>query len=358
MTLLSRTSRPLLSLYQGAMRKLHDLRYLFFELTNQCNLACIHCGSDCVEDPTQADLPAEKILEVLGEIKARWDSHQIFIVLSGGEPLCYPNVFDLGAKINNLEFPWGMVTNGFGWTPKKIQQAKRAGLRSITVSLDGPPLEHDWLRGRKNSYKKAVKTISLLTADRFWRAMDVITCVNERNLDQLDNVHDVLRELGVPAWRLFTISPIGRAAGEPDLFLDAEQYQTLLRFIERKRGESELEINLSESGYVGPHFELCVRDQYYFCRAGISTGGVMVNGDIAACPNIDRRFAQGNVFHDSFVETWEKKYQVFRDRSWMKRGECASCKEWRHCQGNSFHLWDVDENRTKLCHCQEFGLLR
>lgn len=82
----------------------------------------------------------------------------------------------------------------------------------------------------------------------------------------------------------------------------------------------------------------------------------MVNGDILACPNIDRRFRQGNVHHDSFLDVWENRHEPFRDREWMRVGRCAACSEWRHCQGNSFHLWDLDRNESKLCHFRDLGL--
>ena len=117
-----------------------------------------------------------------------------------------------------------------------------------------------------------------------------------------------------------------------------------------------MKVSLSESGYLGPDHEGTVRTQYYFCRAGINVAGIMVNGDILACPNIDRRFKQGNIREDSFVETWETRYREFRDRSWMKVGDCKKCGQWRYCQGNSLHLWDKDKNRTKLCHCEAFRL--
>lgn len=51
--------------------------------------------------------------------------------------------------------------------------------------------------------------------------MDVVTCVNRRNLGQLEAVYDLLAARDVPAWRLFTISPIGRAARVPRLLLSA-----------------------------------------------------------------------------------------------------------------------------------------
>ena len=99
-----------------------------------------------------------------------------------------------------------------------------------------------------------------------------------------------------------------------------------------------------------------MRDDVYFCRAGINVAGIMSNGDILACPNIDRRFRQGNVHTDSFVEVWENRYREFRDRAWMRQGDCTRCKEWSMCQGNSFHLWDCDRCRPRLCHLDFYGL--
>ena len=116
-------------------------------------------------------------------------------------------------------------------------------------------------------------------------------------------------------------------------------------------------VKLSESGYLGPHYEHRVRDHAYFCATGINVAGIMVSGDILACPNIDQRLAQGNIFEDSFINVWENRYEKFRKRKWMKTGPCKSYSEWRLCQGNSLHSWDLDNNRPRLCHCNDFGLL-
>ena len=227
---------------------------------------------------------------------------------------------------------------------------------SVTVSLDGLEAAHDWLRAKKGSFKKAVNAIRLLVGADFLQAMDVITCANIHNLDTLEEVADLLVKLGVKEWRIFTISPIGRAVEHPELFLSPEQYAVLLEKIQNMRKRTDIRVALSESGYLGRHHELAVRDQYYFCSAGISTAGVMINGDMIACPNIDRRFAQGNVFNESFIDVWENKYQIFRDRSWMKKDRCAGCREWKYCQGGPFHLWSPDAATTKLCHFKDFGL--
>jgi radical SAM enzyme (rSAM/lipoprotein system) len=351
-----RLRKSLLPAFQHAMRQAHDLRYLFVELTQRCNLACLHCGSDCSHDKDVPDLPAADVVRVLHEIRTRYDPHRITVVLTGGEPLCHPEVFEIGKSAHEAGFPWGMVSNGLAWNDLAFQSARAAHLDSITVSLDGLRAEHDWLRGRKGSFDNAVRTIETLVRDPFIQVMDVVTCVNRRNLGSLDRVRTLLVDMGVKRWRLFTISPIGRAPQEPDLFLDAQGYQELMRDILRWRKESLPQTQLSESAYVGPHLEGRVRDDDFFCRAGVSIASVLVNGDILACPNIDRGFRQGNIRTDSFVDVWENRYGELRDRRWMRNGACKDCSEWSHCHGGAFHLRDAESHAYKLCPWRDFEL--
>jgi radical SAM protein with 4Fe4S-binding SPASM domain len=180
--------------------------------------------------------------------------------------------------------------------------------------------------------------------------------VNRRNLDTLDEVHRLVVDLGLTRWRLFTISPIGRATGQPDLFLDAPRYQALMERILGWKTRGPIRVELSESGYLGPCLERRVRDHDYFCGAGVRVGGVMVDGAILACPNIDRRFRQGSIFTDSFVDVWEHRFEAFRDRRWTRTGRCGRCDQWTWCQGNGMHLWDLDRHEPRLCHYEDYGL--
>jgi radical SAM enzyme (rSAM/lipoprotein system) len=350
-----RLRRPLLPAFRRLEARKHRLSYLFFELTQACNLACRHCGSDCTRDTTQPPLAKGDVLRVLREIALAQDPHQVMVVLSGGEPLCYPGVFDLGAEIHGLGFPWGMVTNGSAWTEREVQLAGAAHMGSVTVSLDGFEADHDWLRGREGSFRRALRALQLLLAAPWLQVLDVVTCVHPRNLPRLAEFRDFLAGLGLARWRIFTICPIGRAAADPELLLSPSGFRDLMDRIDGFRTQAGLEVNYSESGFLGRH-ECRVRDQPYFCRAGINISGVMVNGDILACPNIDRGFAQGNIHRDAFVDVWNHRYQAFRDRSWMKRGECADCTDWSLCEGNAFHLWQPGQQAPRLCHVQRFGL--
>jgi radical SAM protein with 4Fe4S-binding SPASM domain len=75
----------------------------------------------------------------------------------------------------------------------------------------------------------------------------------------------------------------------------------------------------------------------------------MADGSIAACPSIRADYSQGNIYKDDFMTVWNTRYQPYRDRSWMKKDECGTCKWFRYCQGNGMHLRDAD-GKLLFCH--------
>jgi len=178
---------------------------------------------------------------------------------------------------------------------------------------------------------------------------DVVTCVNRRNIKELNSIHNYLIRKGVKAWRLFTIAPIGRAKNNPDLILTDLQFKELLEFICLKRTEKSIDIKFSCEGYVG-QYELKVRDSFFFCRAGINIGSILTDGSISACPNIDRTLSQGSIYNDNFFEIWDKKFQSFRDRSWTKTGQCKECSDYSFCLGNGLHNWNKNNENVLICH--------
>jgi len=337
-------------------RKIHDLKVIFFEITDSCNINCIHCGSDCIKSDKNTELAPDIIIKTLKDIKKKYKSHNILVILSGGEPVLYKELNKLTYEINKLEFPWGLVSNGFAWSDNIFNIFKNNNLASVTISLDGLEEEHNWLRGHKSSFKNALKTIKRLSMAPFYQVMDVITCVNKKNIYKLDNIKDLLISLGVKKWRLFTISPIGRASTVPELFLNETEYKYMLDKVLEYKHDKNINLDLAACSYLGQNYELKIKEHRFFCKAGINVAGIMVNGDILACPNIDRRFKQGNIYKDNFINVWEKKYYEFRNRSWMKNGACKTCSDWNYCQGEGFHLRDYETKKTKLCHINEFKL--
>ena len=325
----------------------HELRQLFWECTLRCNLNCRHCGSDCKSVASQPDMPKEDFLRVLDSVAAHTNPNKVFVVITGGEPLMRPDLEACGREIYKKGFPWGIVTNGLAMTEKRLQSLVGSGMHTITVSLDGLEDEHNFMRGNPQSFKRAVEAIRIISAEKRIKS-DVVTCVNRRSIKNLDAIKELLVSLGVTGWRLFTIFPAGRAAKEDDLQLTAEEHRYLMEYIKRNRKEEKrITLNYCCEGFMGD-YEGDIRDHFYSCQAGVSVGSVLIDGSIGACASIRADYHQGNIYKDDFWYVWQNRYEVYRNREWMRKGICAECNMFRYCQGNGMHLRD---NNGNLLHC-------
>jgi len=319
------------------LEKKHPLRELFWECTLRCNLSCRHCGSDCKVINQITDMPFEDFGKALDSIASNTDPHKVMVIITGGEPLMRRDLEACGRAIYEKGFPWSMVTNGFAMTEDRFRSLRAAGLHAITVSLDGLEDDHNWMRGREGSFRRAADAIRMIAQSGI--TSDVVTCVNERNISHLNEIKELLIGLGVKAWRLFTIFPQGRAKDNPEMKLTGVQMREVMEFIKETRKEGRIQCSFACEGFLGV-YEGEVRDNFYACIAGNSVASVLADGSISACPSIRAKYYQGNIYRDDFWTVWNRGFQKFRDRSWMKTGICADCKYFRYCQGNGFHLRD------------------
>lgn len=338
--------------YRKNNAKLHTLRTLFWECTLRCNMNCRHCGSDCKMAPVP-DMPKEDFLKVIDDITPHVDTHTTFIIFTGGEALLRTDLEEVGKELYRREFPWGVVTNGYLLDERRLQSLIQSGMHSVTVSLDGFEEEHNWMRQNPHSFDRAANAIQLLVKQRniVW---DIVTCVNPKNIDRLEEFRDWLVSLGVKRWRCFTIVPMGRAAHDPELQLSNEQFRWVIDFINRTREEGKIHCSYGCEGFLGP-YERKVRDQLYYCRAGIEVASILNDGSISGCTSIRSDLHQGNIYKDDFWQVWENGFEPYRNRKWTKKGKCADCKMYRYCEGNGLHLYD-DDGELRFCHMERLGL--
>lgn len=97
------------------------------------------------------------------------------------------------------------------------------------------------------------------------------------------------------------------------------------------------------------NFEGEVRSHFFSCQAGVTVGSVLCDGSISSCPSIRADYHQGSIYKDDFMEVWNNNFAPYRDREWMRTGECADCQYFRYCRGNGMHLRD-SEGKLILCH--------
>ena len=332
---------------EANVRREHPLRQLFWECTLRCDLHCRHCGSDCKMQPEQADMPLADFLRVLDSIAAKTDPHRIFVIVTGGEPLMRRDLEQCGQAIDERGFPWGMVTNALHLTPQRFRSLRQAGLRTMTISLDGLEQDHNWMRGNAQSFRMVSQAIDMLVSEPDF-VFDIVTCVNRRNYPHLDEIRDFLIQKGVARWRLFSVFPVGRAAQDPDMRLTPDEFRGLFRFIRQTRQERRIRADYGCEGFLG-NLEGEVRNRFFSCQAGVTVGSVMADGAIAACASIRADYNQGNIYEDDFLDVWEHRYQPHRNHDWMRRDECACCRFFRYCRGNGMHLRD-GQGRLLFCH--------
>lgn len=334
--------------YVKTQSKLHKLDYLFWECTSSCNLACLHCGSDCKIIPNTEEMPAADFINIAKKVATQYNPREVMIVITGGEPLLRKDLPEVGKQLKKLGFPWGMVSNGYGLKPELFRELRNSGLRSVTISLDGLKESHDWMRGKTGSFDRALAGITLLTNEPKM-TYDVVTCVNQRNIGELQEIKKLLIETGVKNWRLFMIDPIGRAAENPELLLNNDQFKHLLDFIKENRQGGKIRTSYGCDGFLN-EYETEVRDGFFFCKAGVRVGSVLSNGDIGACPNIHRGFVQGNIYKDDFLDVWNNKFDQYRERSSFKTGICKDCKKWKDCRGDGMHLHEPGLDGPLVCY--------
>ncbi len=337
-------------LHRALQTRSHRLRYLFWECTLRCNLSCSHCGSDCISTSDVPDMALEEFLGVLDKICPSIDPAGTLIVITGGEPLVRQDLEVCGAAFRDRGFSWGMVTNGWAMTEERWIKLVDSGIKSLTVSFDGLEETHDDFRRRKGSWKRAARTLEFASATQ-GLTFDAMTSVTPRSLRELSEIRKILVEMGVKYWRLDMIFPKGRAKQHPELFLSDEQYVEMMEFLRETREQGQISAECGCDGYLGA-YEGLVRDTPFFCRAGINIGSVLCDGSISACPSLRADYIQGNIRQDDFLDVWENRFQVMRNRNWAQSGSCQSCKDWKYCNGNGLHLRDEKSGELAFCHLE------
>ena len=108
-------------------------------------------------------------------------------------------------------------------------------METISISIDGLEQTHDSFRGVPGSYKKIISNIKKLQEANFVNHIQVTTVFHKENINQLDELYNIMLNLGIDSWRLVSMDPIGRAKENDELLLNGEEIKKLLNFIKEKR---------------------------------------------------------------------------------------------------------------------------
>ena len=170
---------------------------LMLEPLHACNLTCTGCGRIREYETTiKQKLSIQECLDAVDECGAP------VVSICGGEPMIYPGIGELTAKILERKKVVYLCTNGM-FTKKKINDFKPSNRFFFNVHLDGLRESHDLAVERKGVFDSAIEGIKVAKAAGFMVCTNT-TVFTETNMAELDAMYAYLTELGVDG---FMISP-------------------------------------------------------------------------------------------------------------------------------------------------------
>lgn len=122
----------------GAAAEAEDLAaplYVAWQITNECNLACLHCIEESGPGKAFADeLDREQVLSVLDQLL---DREVPYLSFSGGEPMLHPHFFEMVERACARGAQLKIETNAHYLDPANAARLKALGVKAVQVSLDG-----------------------------------------------------------------------------------------------------------------------------------------------------------------------------------------------------------------------------
>ena len=131
---------------------------VIWNLIRRCNLTCKHCYATSADKDFPGELSTAQVYEVMGDLKGYGVP---VLILSGGEPLMRPDIFDISHRAKELGFYVGLSSNGTLITRDNIDRIGAVGYDYVGVSLDGMRETHDLFRRRQGAFDESLRGIRL-----------------------------------------------------------------------------------------------------------------------------------------------------------------------------------------------------
>lgn len=305
--------------------------YAVWELTLKCDHACNHCGSRAGH-ARDDELGTEDCLRIVDQM-ANLGIREVTLI--GGEPYLRDDWLQIVRAIRNRTMIPNMTTGGRGLTFERAVAARQAGLRAVSVSIDGLETAHDRLRNVRGSFRSAMQAL-----DNARRAGLRIACnsqLNRLSMPDLPGLAEALIATGVRAWQLALTAPMGRAADNVDFILQPYELLTLFPILAQVKSRCD-EAGLSfwpanNVGYFGPYAgHLRSRSpggHSKGCHAGKGSIGIEADGTLKGCPSLPTdAYGAGNLREYGLLELWErsKRLRYTRERTVDDlEGFCRTC---------------------------------
>jgi heme b synthase len=319
-------------------------KWIAWEVTQRCNLRCIHCRASSEETSAEGDFTTEESLRLLDDIAAL---SKPVIVLSGGEPLLRKDVFDIASYGTGLGLRMCMATNGTLIDDAVCEEMKKSQLRMVSLSLDGSTAAiHDDFRRQPGAFDGTLRGIEFLKKHGI--PFLINSSFTKRNQEDIPEIFRLARKLGATAWYMFMIVPTGRGEDIFSELIPKEDYEEILKWhYEMEKNEDNILVRPT----CAPHYyrvvpQMAKAEGKKFKRRSLtfSTGGgkgciaaqsiclIDAFGDVKPCSYFP--LSAGNVKKTPFRKIWEESPLFLELRDFKKyKGRCGTCEYLNVCGG-------------------------
>jgi radical SAM protein with 4Fe4S-binding SPASM domain len=342
------------------------LGLVFWETTKACNLTCRHCRAvpQKALGPTELDTNgAFDLIDAIAEVA------KPVLVLSGGEPLYRPDLFDIAAYGIESGFRMALATNGTLIDGRMAAKIADAGFSRVAISLDGATAEtHDRFRGVAGAHTRALSALRLLRDEGV--SVQINSTVARHNVEELPALLDLALSIGADALHLFMLVPVGCGLEiAPAEMLSADEYERILHWFDEQAQRCPIDLKATcaphyyriraqrleddrRQGRVGAtfiapgtrakaapvltgeghphaqHLSAMTRG----CLAGTRVCFVSNEGDVYPCGYLP--VSAGHTRFQRFSEIWNGSpvFDALRDRAALE-GKCGDCRYEGVCGG-------------------------
>lgn len=298
-----------------------------FQITAKCNAKCTFC--QCWRDSANfgtKDLPGEKWIESAEKLK---DFTNVELVcIGGGEPLLYPDLFQVLKGLHRLEIPSVVVTNGSLFSEENCRKIIDSGVGHIDFSLDSFPGKHNQMRGFPGLFEKCRKAMDTLKRFSPEISLGVSTLICGENIAELPEFTEwSLANLPIDAINFQAYNQVVNYSGSnwwEKSPLWPKNRETVIRVMDylakrakegAKIANAPIQLEKFKRYFLNPESKLNIK-----CPAGAFNFSVSHRGGIIGCiaePSV------GNIKNNNSVDVYKQKFGDIRQKA-------SQCKENCH----------------------------
>lgn len=296
---------------------------LNIEVTNYCPLKCPQCY--CYLEGGK-NIPLNVIYNVLDEASKMGVSHVEF---SGGETLCYPDIFEAIEIANKFGLSSGISISGWGFNKNVYSKLLDAGITSIHVSLNAPVADIN--KKTRDGYELSIAALELLKNMNF-KQTTINWVMHRETVPLFEDMIKLAERYCV--YSILIIDPKPNSKNELDSYPTKEQLLEVAKKIKKNSSSVKIEVHHCFSplaALVGENklWGNMNRGLYKGCTAGICSICVDVDGNYIPCRHLaipEKR--------DSLEDYWNNSELInqLRDLDNDKRKPCKDCRYSDYCR--------------------------